>query len=151
MAQAEPERLSRTGGVLEEGLTMNCYCGKELTGKQTKYCSKKCNQKARVFRGHYYVMQNGEVSKTKKPYEGFEKILDDKKAISPIHELLACVILQAMANVHFKVRNWQEDLQFLSGAGNWLFICEGLGLNPQAASRGAIRNFNKVDKNFRKH
>lgn len=87
----------------------------------------------------------------KKPYEGIEKILDDKTSIRPEHELLACVILQAMANVHFKVRHWEEDLQFLSGAGNWRFICEGLGLNPQAASRGAIKNFMKVDKKFKRH
>ena len=87
----------------------------------------------------------------KKPYEGFEKILDDKKAISPIHELWACVILQAMANVHFKIKDWRNDLQFLSGCGNWKLCCEVLDLEPKAASRGAIKNFMKVDKNFRKH
>jgi hypothetical protein len=87
----------------------------------------------------------------KKPYEGFEKILDDKKAISPIHELWACVILQAMANVHFKIKDWRNDLQFLSGCGNWKLCCEVLDLEPKAASRGAIKNFMKVDKKFRKH
>lgn len=33
---------------------MNCVCGKELTGKQIKYCSKKCNADSRAFNGHFY-------------------------------------------------------------------------------------------------
>ena len=75
-----------------------------------------------------------------KPYDGKKEILDEhRKNPVPERELWSAVILQAMTNIYFKVPNWEEDLSFLSGAGNWNWICELLGTDPKRASKLALK------------
>lgn len=75
-----------------------------------------------------------------KPYEGTKDILDEYRVENPPErELLSAVILQAMSNVHFKVGKWQEDLEFISGEGNWNWICSHLGMEPKQISKLALK------------
>lgn len=74
----------------------------------------------------------------------------------PVRDLWSAVILQAMVNIFFKRKNYQEDLHFLSGGRNFPWICEQLGLNEKLASIGAIKmahnraffRFKNIIKNF---
>lgn len=65
----------------------------------------------------------------------------DEHAVSgiPERDLWAAVILQAMVNVHFKSRGWEQDLYFLSGGNGFSWICDQLGLNEKLTSIGAIK------------
>lgn len=75
-----------------------------------------------------------------KQYDGTKEILDEYRVENPPErELLSSVILQAMSNVHFKTPKWEEDLAFISGEGNWNWICSHLGMNPKQISRLALK------------
>ena len=75
-----------------------------------------------------------------KPYEWKKEILDEhRKNPVPERELWSAVVLQAMSNIYFKIPKWEEDLLFLSGGGNWEWICELLGTDPKRASKLALR------------
>lgn len=70
---------------------------------------------------------------------GRGEVLTDCKEADPNRELWAGVILQAIVNVRFKVKGWQESLDFLAGGENWDWICEQLGMDAKRASRNALR------------
>jgi hypothetical protein len=75
-----------------------------------------------------------------KQYDGTKEILDEYRVVNqPERELLASIILQAISNVHFQAPKWQEDLEFISGEGNWNWICSHLGMNPKQISRLALK------------
>ena len=75
-----------------------------------------------------------------KPYDGKKEILDEhRKNPVPERELWSAVILQAMTNIYFKVPKWEEDLEFLAGAGNWNWICSHLGMDPKQISKLALK------------
>ena len=70
---------------------------------------------------------------------GRGEVLTDCKEADPNRELWAGVILQAIVNVRFKVKGWQESLDFIAGGENWDWICEQLGMDAKRASRNALR------------
>ena len=79
------------------------------------------------------------------------EVLDEAAIKTPPEKnLWAAVILQAMGNVHFGVKGWHEDAAFISGAENWGWICEHLGLDARLASKLALRAAFTGD-NFKKH
>jgi hypothetical protein len=128
---------------------MTCYCGKELTGKQRKYCCVKCQMKDRKYVGHNFIRKSGQVSIYKQKPEN--TILDDKTVPVPERELWSAVILQAMINVHFLNYRFEDDLRFLQGNGNFKWICEHLGLDEKILlKRAQIAAINMPD-NFRIH
>lgn len=77
-----------------------------------------------------------------------DKILVDTPGEVPELELWSAVILQALINVQFEKGHWGEDLLFISGAGNWDWICEQLGMDARRASKMALQI---LDDNFKKH
>ena len=85
-------------------------------------------------------MKTARTKSPQKPYDGTKEILDEHRKIPiPERELWAAVVLQAMTNIYFKVKNWEEDLMFLSGGGNWNWICGLLGIEPKRASKLALK------------
>jgi hypothetical protein len=75
-----------------------------------------------------------------KQYDGTKEILDEyRKENPPERELLSAIILQAMSNIYFKAPKWEEDWEFISGAGNWNWICSHLGMDPKQISRLALK------------
>ena len=82
---------------------------------------------------------------------GISKVMDDKPCVTPERELAAAVILQAMTNVHFKVRGWEDDAAFLSGAGSFPMWCEYLGLDPRKTAKAALRGAFNIKTFITKH
>jgi hypothetical protein len=70
---------------------------------------------------------------------GRGEVLTDCKEPNAERELWCGVILQAIVNCRFKVKGWQDSLEFLAGAGSWDWICEQLGMEPKRASRNALK------------
>ena len=70
---------------------------------------------------------------------GRSEVLDDKPFVNPFRELWAAVIWQAVLNVHFKIRNWHSDLQFISGSGEFNKICGWLDLDPKRTSKACLQ------------
>ena len=70
---------------------------------------------------------------------GRGEVLTDCKEPNAERELWCGVILQAIVNCIFKVKGWQDSLEFLAGAGSWDWICEQLGMEPKRASRNALK------------
>jgi len=82
---------------------------------------------------------------------GRGEVLTDCKEADPNRELWAGVILQAIVNVRFKVKGWQDSLEFLAGGGNWNWICEQLGLDPRRSSKNALKTAFYNRKPIHKH
>jgi hypothetical protein len=70
---------------------------------------------------------------------GRGEVLTDCKEPNAERELWCGVILQAIVNCRFKVKGWQDSLEFISGAGNWNWICTQLGMDSKRASRNALK------------
>jgi len=71
---------------------------------------------------------------------GRRDVLDEKSISSPPERnLWASVVFQAILNVNFRVRGWEEDLHFLGGGRAWEWVCDVLGLDYKYTSECAIR------------
>jgi hypothetical protein len=66
-------------------------------------------------------------------------VLTDCREPNPDRELWCGVIWQAILNVRFQVTDWQSSLRFLERGGNFDWICEQLGMEPNRASRNALK------------
>jgi len=79
---------------------------------------------------------------------GRGEVLTDCKEPNAERELWCGVILQAIVNVRFKVKGWQDSLEFIAGGGNWNWICEQLGMDAKRASKEALNALNSRKKIF---
>jgi hypothetical protein len=83
---------------------------------------------------------------------GRKDVLDENdKGSNPFRNLWSAVILQAMSNIHFGVRHWDEDLQFIAGSENWNWICEQLGIDAKRTSKLALRAAFEYKDHSKKH
>ena len=83
---------------------------------------------------------------------GYREVLDmhTREAI-PERELWSAVILHAMSNINFKVKHWQDDVEFLAGGGSFPDICCILGMDERRASQGALKAAFSGKNFMRKH
>lgn len=65
----------------------------------------------------------------------------------PERELLSAVFMQAVINVSCKVNDWESDLRFLKGAGNFPLFCVWMDYDKDRMSRATVRA--ATSQNFR--